>query len=236
MYPTLLLISQLLTSQITDTNSAVNLKYQNHLYSQASLINTRQKQAIKSKGSFQDMLNALGERETGRKGASSYSFENPQLYFLGKYQFAEILLIRLGYYKAQVHYGNGADKNYWRGTWTKKRGIDSKAKFLNSPNVQEGAIREAFGIYWQDVNYLLKQRGKSINQYLNKPIKFNEAGKSKTVTVTLSGLLAATHLRGPDNMVNLLLQGKVSRDEFGTSILEYLEMFSGYNAILKDIQ
>jgi hypothetical protein len=232
MYSTLLLISQLLTSQISDTNSTTNLIYPDYIYSQAEVLQTKQN----SKGSFQDMLNALGERETGRTGASQYAFVNPELYFLGKYQFAEILLIRLGYYKARVYYGNGADKNYWRGTWTGKRGINSKAKLLSSGNVQEAAIREAFRVYWQDVNYLLKQRGKSINQYLNKPIKFNDGSKSKTITVTLSGLLAATHLRGPDNMVNLLVQGKTSRDEFGTSILEYLEMFGGYNMALKDIQ
>ncbi|RUT04818.1 hypothetical protein DSM106972_043870 [Dulcicalothrix desertica PCC 7102] len=235
MYSTLLLISQLLTVQITDINNTVNVKYP-YLCTQAEIVNTKQNQASKRKGSFQDMLNALGERETGRTGATAYRFINPQLYFLGKYQFAEVLLRRLGYYKAQVYYGNGADKNYWRGTWTNKRGIDSKNKFLNSPNVQETAIKEAFAVYWQDVNSLLKQRGKSINQYLNKPIKFKDGNKLKTITITLSGLLAATHLRGPDNMVNLLVQGKVSRDEFGTSILDYLEMFSGYDTTLKDIQ
>jgi hypothetical protein len=37
---------------------------------------------------------------------------------MGKYQFGEPLLIDLGYYKADVFYGNGADKNYWQGTWT----------------------------------------------------------------------------------------------------------------------
>lgn len=235
MYSTLLLISQLLTGQITDTNNTVNVKYP-YLYTQAEIVNTKQNQASKRKGSFQDMLNALGERETGRTGAAAYTFVNPQLYFLGKYQFAEVLLRRLGYYKAQVYYGNGADKNYWRGTWTNKCGINSKNKFLNSPNVQEAAIKEAFAVYWQDVNSLLKQRGKSINQYLNKPIKFKDGNKSKTITITLSGLLAATHLRGPDNMVNLLVQGKVSRDEFGTSILDYLDLFGGYDTTLKDIQ
>ena len=235
MYSTLLLISQLLTGQITDINNTVNVKYP-YLYTQAEIVNTKQNKASKRKGSFQDMLNALGERETGRTSTAAYTFVNPQLYFLGKYQFAEVLLRRLGYYKAQVYYGNGADKNYWRGAWTNKRGINSKNKFLNSPNVQEAAIKEAFAVYWQDVNSLLKQRGKSINQYLNKPIKFKDGNKSKTITITLSGLLAATHLRGPDNMVNLLVQGKVSRDEFGTSILDYLEMFSGYDTTLKDIQ
>ncbi|WP_211293322.1 hypothetical protein [Brunnivagina elsteri] len=158
-----------------------------------------QSQNYKSKGKLQEMLNALGERETGRKTGdnSQYKFENPELGFLGKYQFAEILLIRLGYYKAKVYYGNGADKNYWRGTWTNKRGIDSKTKLLNSPEVQEAAIREAFAVYWQDINYLLKQRRKSVNEYLGQQRKFNDNGKSKNVKITLSGLMAAAHLRGP---------------------------------------
>lgn len=225
---TVLLISQLLSniSEVPD------------LFTQKDSVIISQQQAPKNKGKLQDMLNALGVRETGKAigDPGQYTFVNPQLIFLGKYQFAEVLLIRLGYYKAQVYYGNGADKNYWRGTWTNKRGINSKAKLLNTPAVQEAAIREAFAVYYQDINYLLKQRRKSINDYLGKRQKFSDGGKSKTITITLSGLMAAAHLRGPDNVVNLLIQGKVSRDEFGTSILEYLENYGGYDTSLQDFK
>ncbi|NMG08683.1 hypothetical protein DP117_17985 [Brasilonema sp. UFV-L1] len=194
------------------------------------------KQSDKSKGSFQDMLEALGVRETGLSSGdpNQYRFENP-LSFIGKYQFGEILLIRLGYYKADVYYGRGANKNNWRGKWTNKNGIDSKLKFLNSPHVQEEAIREAFGVYWKDINDILSKQGKSINNYLNQKKTFNDRGKSRAITITLSGILAGAHLRGPDKVVELLLKDKVSDDEFGTSIVEYIEMFGGYDTTTKDL-
>ena len=230
MYTEFLLLSQVVSNdrflinqpKYSQSETVVNLYSQN--------------KSLKNRGSFRDMLEALGERETGLASGDSrqYNFVNPQLYFLGKYQFAEILLIRLGYYQAQVYFGNGADKNYWRGRWTGKNGINSKAEFLNSPEVQEQTIREAFGVYWQDINYLMNKRGKSIQSYLSQVKTFNENGKSKKIKITLSGIIAAAHLKGPDKVVDLLVSGKVSQDPFGTSILEYLEKFGGYETTPKD--
>ncbi len=230
MFTEFLLLSQILSkdsflidqSKYSQSETVVNL-YSQHKFQ-------------KNRGSFRDMLEALGERETGFASGDSrqYNFINPQLYFLGKYQFAEILLIRLGYYKAQVYFGNGANKNYWRGTWTGKDGINSKAEFINSPEVQEQAIREAFGVYWQDVNYLMNKRGKSIESYLSQVRTFNESGKPRRIKITLSGIIAAAHLKGPDKVVDLLVSGKVSQDPFGTSILAYLEEFGGYETTQKD--
>ncbi|MEM1394661.1 MAG: hypothetical protein AAGG00_15490, partial [Cyanobacteria bacterium P01_H01_bin.150] len=107
-------------------------------------------------------------------------------------------------------------------------------EFLNSPEVQEQTIREAFGVYWQDINYLMNKRGKSIQSYLSQVKTFNENGKSKKIKITLSGIIAAAHLKGPDKVVDLLVSGKVSQDPFGTSILEYLEKFGGYETTPKD--
>lgn len=230
MYPEFLLISQI----ISNDSSLINqLKYSQsetvvNLYSQ--------NKSRKSRGNFNDMLEALGERETGLASGDSrqYKFVNPQLYFLGKYQFAEILLIRLGYYKATSYFGNGANKNYWKGRWTGKNGINSKTEFLNSPEVQEKAIREAFGVYWQDINYLMNKRGKSIESYLSQVKTFSENGKSRTIKITLSGIIAAAHLKGPDKVVDLLVSGRVSQDPFGTSILSYLEEFGGYQTTSQD--
>ncbi|MEM7580074.1 MAG: hypothetical protein AAF316_09505 [Cyanobacteria bacterium P01_A01_bin.80] len=230
MYTEFLLLSQVVSNdrflinqpKYSQSETVVNLYSQN--------------KSLKNRGSFRDMLEALGERETGLASGDSrqYKFVNPQLYFLGKYQFAEILLIRLGYYQAQVYFGNGADKNYWRGRWTGKNGINSKAEFLNSPEVQEQAIREAFGVYWQDINYLMNNRGQSIESYLSQVKTFNESGKRRTIKITLSGIIAAAHLKGPDKVVDLLVSGKVSQDPFGTSILEYLEKFGGYETTPED--
>jgi hypothetical protein len=230
MYTELILLSQLLSND----NFVIHQSKYNR--SQAVVNVYSQNQFKQSQGSFLDMLESLGERETGLISGDTrqYNFINPQLHFLGKYQFAEILLIRLGYYKAQVYFGNGANKNYWRGTWTGKHGINSKAEFLNSPDVQEKAIREAFSVYWQDINYLMKKEGKSIESYLSQVKTFNEQGKPRIIKITLSGIIAAAHLKGSDKVVDLLVNGKVSQDPFGTSILIYLEEFGGYETIPKD--
>ncbi|MEM6752247.1 MAG: hypothetical protein AAF630_04585, partial [Cyanobacteria bacterium P01_C01_bin.38] len=56
----------------------------------------------------------------------------------------------------------------------------------------------------------------------------------RTIKITLSGIIAAAHLKGPDKVVDLLVSGKVSQDPFGTSILAYLEEFGGYETTPKD--
>ncbi len=230
MQAELILLSQVLSNR--------NLTIEELEYNQIQkVINVdEQYKNATNKGNFSDMLAALGERETGliSGDAKQYKFVNPQLYFLGKYQFPEILLIRLGYYKAKVYFGNSADKNYWQGTWTGKNGINSKAEFINSPEVQEKAIREAFSVYWQDINYLMKKRGKSLDSYLAQIKTFNKQGKSKNIKITLSGIIAAAHLKGPDKVVDLLVNGKASQDPFGTSTITYLSEFAGYEVTPED--
>lgn len=182
------------------------------------------------KGNFRDMLEALGAFESGYPSGDprQYSSENT-LGFMGKYQFGEPLLIDLGYYKADVFYGKGADKNYWRGTWTGNRGINSTEQFKNSPDVQEAAIREAFNLNLQRIDSTLTAQGQSVNNYLGQQKTFNDAGVSKTITITLSGILAGAHLRGPYGLADLLLKNQTSYDEYGTSILKYIEEYGGYN-------
>lgn len=182
-----------------------------------------------SRGDLQAMLNALGELESGLPTGhpNQYQVEN-SLGFMGKYQFGEPLLIDLGYYQAEVYYMHGADRNNWQGNWTGKRGIGSKASFLNAPEVQEAAIREAFALNWSRLNTTLAASGQSVNDYLNRVMTFNDQGVAKTVTVTLSGLLAGAHLRGPYGVADLLLKGMVTFDEFKTSILRYVDEYGGY--------
>lgn len=44
-----------------------------------------------------------------------------------------------------------------------------------------------------------------------------------------SGLAAGMHLKGWGGVQTLLFEGKAGTDAFGTSILEYIKRFSGYN-------
>lgn len=192
-------------------------------------------ESIGSKGDFQAMLNAMGEFESGLPTGhpNQYQVEN-SLGFMGKYQFGEPLLIDLGYYQAEIYYMHGADRNNWWGGWTGKRGIGSKASFLNSPEIQEAAIREAFNLNWKRINDTLAASQRSVNEYLGQVMTFNDQGIAKTVTITLSGLLAGAHLSGPYGVADLLLLGKAVTDEFNTSILKYVDEYGGYTATPAD--
>lgn len=188
-----------------------------------------------SKGSFLDTLKALGEFKSGlpKEDLNQYQVENT-LGFIGKYQFGEPLLISLGYYRASVYYGRGSDKNYWRGTWTGKKGIDSKSDFLSSPDVQEFAIREAFALNWSRINDRLKGQGKSLDDYIGHKKIFNDSGMTRSITITLSGILAAAYLRGPYGVAELLLKNRATHDEFSTSILQYMDEYGGYETTPAD--
>ena len=175
------------------------------------------KQRRRYRGNFQQFLLKLGQRETGKRNPP-YNIEN-SLGFIGKYQFGEALLIDLGYYRARTFYnggGNGVSKNYWRGKWTGKLGINSKRDFFsNKNNVQERAIKEAFDLNWKRIRKEL-----SLKKYLGRSVA--------KVRITCSGILAAAHLRGEYGVINLLRNGYETRDEYNTSILEYLDEFQGY--------
>jgi LysM repeat protein len=184
-----------------------------------------------SKGDFQAMLAAMGAFESGIPDGNpqQYQVEN-SLGFMGKYQFGEPLLIDLGYYQAEIFYMHGADRNNWQGRWTGKRGVDSKAAFQNSPEVQEAVIREAFTLNLSRIQDALAVQGQSVDSYLGQVKTFNE----KTITISLSGLLAGAHLSGPYGVANLLLKGLVVGDEFGTSILKYVDEYGGYDVTPAD--
>jgi len=140
--------------------------------------------------------------------------------FVG-YQFGEALLIDLGYYDDDFYYGNGASTITWDGTWTGKNGVNSLEDFMTKA-AQDVAIQEEFGHNLGIIEDGLGAAGKNLDDYIGTTIN--------GVTVTLTGILAAAHLRGAPAKVDLLLHGTLSNDEYGTSILQYMEQFGGYDA------
>ena len=148
--------------------------------------------------------------------------------FVG-YQFGEAFLIDLGYYDDDFYYGNGAATNTWDGTWTGKNGVDSLEEFMTK-EAQEVAIREAFGFNLQTIQTGLAQYGESLDDYLGTTRTYLDNGQTVEVTLTMTGILAAAHLRGAPAVLQLLRSGTVSADEFGTSILQYVEQFGGFDA------
>jgi hypothetical protein len=192
----------------------------------------------------QDWLDALGQRETG------FPIGNPQQYqardslnFVGKYMFGESILKELGYYLPPLdqygvpyyYQGNPNQepyKNLWQGTWTGKAGIDSLEEFINSPSAQEQAIREAMRLYWKRITEILAHNGSSIDFHLGKDTA-ELSLSDRQIRVTRSGLLAGAHLRGAQAIVDWLLRGQENPDERGTSIVDYVDEFGGYN--LEDV-
>lgn len=146
--------------------------------------------------------------------------------FVG-YQFGEALLIDLGYYKDDVYYGAGAETNTWDGTWTGKNGVSSLKDFMTG-KAQNVAIQEAFGYNLQILQNQLSVYGKSLDDYVGQSRSYVQNGETVSVKLTLSGILAASHLRGAWGTASLLLDDAVSADENGTSILQYVKQFGGY--------
>ena len=146
--------------------------------------------------------------------------------FVG-YQFGEALLIDLGYYDDDVYYLNGADTNTWDGTWTGKNGANSLEDFLTQ-EVQDQAIRDAFGHNLEVIENGLAAAGTSLDDYLGTTRTYVDGGQSVSVQLSMTGILAAAHLRGAPAVVDLLLNDTLSNDEFGTSILQYIEQFGGF--------
>ena len=148
--------------------------------------------------------------------------------FVG-YQFGEALLIDLGYYDADVYYGNGADTNAWLGAWTGKNGADSLEDFMTK-EVQDLAIRDAFGHNLEIITDGLADAGRTLDEFIGTTINWNTGSGTVPVTVTMTGILASAHLRGAPAVVSLFLDGSLSNDEFGTSILQYMDQFGGFDA------
>ncbi|MEM6846477.1 MAG: 1,4-beta-glucanase [Pseudomonadota bacterium] len=148
--------------------------------------------------------------------------------FVG-FQFGEALLIDLGYYDATTFYGNGAATNTWNGSWTGKNGATSLEAFMTK-EVQDQAIQDAFGYNLQVIENGLAGQGQSLSDLIGTTGTYVQNGVTVTVQLTLTGIMAAAHLRGAWGTLALLQGGAVSADEYGTSILQYVEQFGGYDA------
>ncbi|WP_306142981.1 hypothetical protein [Roseibium sp. MMSF_3412] len=148
--------------------------------------------------------------------------------FVG-FQFGEALLIDLGYYDDTVFYGNGAATNTWDGTWTGKNGVTSLQDFTTK-DAQTVAIQEAFGYNLEVLETQLAGSGQSLSDFIGQTASYTQNGQTVTVELTLTGILAAAHLRGAWGTASLLQGGAVSTDEYGTSILQYIDQFGGYSA------
>ncbi len=140
--------------------------------------------------------------------------------FVG-YQFGEPLLIDLGYYLDNTG-------NLWTGRFTGKNGVDSFATLKT--DIQEAIILDAFGYNLNVIESGLEAKGTSLDELIGTQRTYVDTnGQSVTVTLTLTGILAAAHLRGAWGTLDLLNNGSASADEYGTSILKYIQQFGAYD-------
>ncbi|USG60689.1 hypothetical protein NBZ79_16100 [Sneathiella marina] len=148
--------------------------------------------------------------------------------FVG-FQFGEALLIDLGYYDDDFFYGSGASSNTWDGVWTGKNGANSLEDFMTQ-DVQDIAIQDAFGHNLGIIQEGLAAQGQTLEQFIGQTGSYIQNGQEVSVELSMTGILAAAHLRGAYGLLDLLQGGAVSSDEYGTSILQYIEQFGGYES------
>ncbi len=135
------------------------------------------------------------------------------------FQFGEALLIDLGHYYDDQFFGNGGATNTLDAVWAGKNGITSLEEFLTG-EAQTIAIQEAFGQNLGIIQGGLENSGQSLEDFIAQTTTYADTlGKSVTVELTLTGILAAAHLQGAYGTLNLLIGGgqspRICRKTFG---------------------
>ena len=135
------------------------------------------------------------------------------LNFLGAYQFGEAALTDLGF----VNYDGDAYDNNYSGGWTGKYGVNSAKAFLANENAQDRAAAEWMKLMW---SYIKLHK---IDGYA-----WSEVGG---VVLTPSGMLAATHLLGPESLARYIKSDGTAdlRDPYGTPIKNYIVKLGNYD-------
>ncbi|MCD5360713.1 M23 family metallopeptidase [Chromobacterium aquaticum] len=129
--------------------------------------------------------------------------------YAGKYQFGrnEVTAVgkKLGYVDA-------------KGNWVGKNDIKSKADWLKNGQVQDEFLKEYTKLNWQTLQRLMKRANLNLKDYIGKKV----AG----ITITESGLLAASHLAGAGSVGNFLKSNgeRIAVDGSGKKMTDYLSM------------
>jgi hypothetical protein len=117
-----------------------------------------------------------------RESSDRYNFSSKAGY-LGAYQFAEITMKNLGYYK-----GDSTGTQDWIGGWTGKDGVTSKSKLLTTPALQDKVFDKMLQLYWGYAN----QKNYHMPEHIGETIDGLE--------ITPSLIVAGSHLLGIGKM------------------------------------
>jgi serralysin len=167
-------------------------------------------------GTYQDFLIALGHTESSNR--DWYVNSNG---YAGYFQMGESALRVTGYYGPD---STPAKMDLLDG-WTDKakaEGIGSLQDFLGNHAFQEKAITAYFSYLWEG-QWGQNFEGSNLKEFVGQTIG--------GVKVTVSGLMAGSHLVGANNVEAFLRSGGVTvpTDPFGTTVVEYLTKFGGYD-------
>ena len=162
----------------------------------------------------------LAQKESsGRYTATEDAHGN----YLGAYQMGKPALIDTGYFKRSSNTNHANYDADWKGEWTGKNGIKSKQDFLDSPRVQDRAIRE----YHIKVSHYLINDGVGISKMQGKTVG--------GVELTKGGMIAAAHLVGHKKLEYFIKSdGKTDlKDGNEVPCSDYLKFFSDprYNTV-----
>jgi RHS repeat-associated core domain len=154
-----------------------------------------------SKDQMTEFINAIADKES----SNNYGIVNEHGY-LGRYQFTPIALRDIGF----------TDTN---NNWTdlaSSYGVTSKETFLSTPRAQDIAMEMLLDKNWQ------YSRTKGMLEYIGQTMN--------DVEITVSGLLAASHLVGNEALRLAMLAGNLddAKDGNQTPATEYMERFGGY--------
>lgn len=161
-----------------------------------------------ARGTYDDFFAALRMKESsGNYGAMSVRHE------AGAYQFQEGALKQIGWYN-----DDGTSANDWIGSFTGQSGVSTIQQFLNSPTSQNNAVKAWAQHLWDDAKSLhsTDHLGETING----------------TVVTATGIIGGGHLWGQQAIDQYLDSGGAynPRDAVGTSIADYVRLFSGYES------
>jgi hypothetical protein len=123
--------------------------------------------------------------------------------------------------------------NTWKGNFTGKNGVYS-LRDLRDSCIQEKVIRDIMAATQRALerSYASLGLGSPASFPISKRILIAPSLPLVEISCTSSGLLAAAHLCGLTAVVDFLTKDVIARDEFGTSILDYLLELGGYRVEL----
>lgn len=123
------------------------------------------------------------------------------------------------------------DTNQWEGTFVGKNGVNSFNDLL-IPENQELVIRDAMHFNYKVMTKLLADGNMTWEQALAKSWPGeDENGQPIQIQSTISGLMAAAHLRGAWGTAALLLKDTITCDETNTCITKYVHKFGAYDTL-----